>query len=61
VGRRDVKCPNIQRRTQNAEGKEERLRGGAAEGAGKRRSDVGGDDDLCGRLFRLRLFVVARA
>ena len=61
MGRRDVKCPNIQRRTQNAEGKEERLRGGAAEGAGKRRSDVGGDDDLFRRFFRLHFFAAARS
>src|SRR5436190_24369625 len=40
--------------------KKKRLRGGAAEGAGKRRSDVGSDDDLFGRFFRLHLFAAAR-
>src|SRR5438874_11215710 len=40
--------------------KKKRLRGGAAEGAGKRGSDVGGDDDLFGRFFRLHLFAAAR-
>src|SRR5436190_22276266 len=40
--------------------KKKRLRGGAAEGAGKRRSDVGGYDYLFGRFFRLHLFAAAR-
>src|SRR5437762_280864 len=51
------RTPNIQRRTKR---KGERLRGGAAEGAGERRSDVGGDDYLFGRFFRLHLFAAAR-
>jgi len=54
---------NVEHRTSNAErrGKESGLRGGAAEGAGKRRSDVGGDDDLFGRFFRFHLFAAARS
>src|SRR5205823_8984132 len=52
-----------ERRTSNAErrGKRSALRGRAAEGAGERRSDVGGDDDLLGRLLRFHLFAAARS
>ena len=49
---------NTEHPTPNAEEKE-RLGGGAAEGAGERRSDAGGDDDLLGRFFRLHLFAAA--
>ena len=50
---------NTQHRTPN-DGKKKPLRGGAAEGTGERRSDVGGDDDLFGRFLRLHLFAAAR-
>ena len=52
-----------ERRTSNAErrGKRSGLRGRAAEGAGERRSDVGGDDDLLGRFLRLHFFAAARS
>src|SRR5207237_5888412 len=49
--------------TSKAEGrrKEKRLSRSAAEGTGKRRSDIGGDDDLFGRFLRLHLFAAARS
>jgi hypothetical protein len=54
--REDVNQPaNAERRGR------ERLSRRAAEGAGKRRSDVGGDDDLFGRFLRLHLFAAARS
>jgi len=40
-------------------GKEKRLSRGAAEGAGERGSDVGGDDYLFGRFLWLHLFAAA--
>src|SRR5207253_7460897 len=42
-------------------GKTSGLRRGAAEGAGKRRSDVRCDDNLLRRFFRLHFFAAARS
>jgi hypothetical protein len=52
---------SVSRNGTSNEKKGERLRGGAAEGAGERGSDVGGDDDLFGRFLWLHLFAAARS